>query len=54
MPAETLELSAWHAFRRGLGARLNDLGVDGKTIQSILRHTGFLHSDEAKKKPRPV
>jgi integrase len=28
----------WHAFRRGLGTRLNDLGVDGKTIQSILRH----------------
>lgn len=28
----------WHAFRRGLGTRLNDAGVDGKTIQSILRH----------------
>jgi integrase len=28
----------WHAFRRGLGTRLNDLGVDGKTIQMILRH----------------
>ena len=28
----------WHAFRRGLGTRLNDLGVDDKNIQSILRH----------------
>ena len=28
----------WHAFRRGLGTRLNDLGVDAKTIQTILRH----------------
>jgi hypothetical protein len=28
----------WHAFRRGLGTRLNEVGVDGKTIQSILRH----------------
>jgi integrase len=27
-----------HAFRRGLGARLNEGGVDGKLIQSILRH----------------
>ncbi len=28
----------WHAFRRGLGTRLNDLGVDAKTIQTVLRH----------------
>lgn len=28
----------WHAFRRGLGTRLNEAGVDDKTIQSILRH----------------
>jgi len=28
----------WHAFRRGLGTRLNDLEVDAKTIQSVLRH----------------
>ena len=28
----------WHAFRRGLGTRLNDIGVDDKNIQSILRH----------------
>ena len=28
----------WHAFRRGLGTRLNDLSVDAKTIQAILRH----------------
>lgn len=28
----------WHAFRRGLGTRLNEAGVDSKEIQSILRH----------------
>ena len=28
----------WHAFRRGLGTNLNELGTDGKTIQAILRH----------------
>jgi integrase len=28
----------WHAFRRGLGTRLNEAGVDDKTIQAILRH----------------
>jgi integrase len=28
----------WHAFRRGLGTRLNDAGVDDTEIQSILRH----------------
>ena len=28
----------WQAFRRGLGTRLNEAGVDAKEIQSILRH----------------
>lgn len=28
----------WHAFRRGLGTRLNEAGTDDKDIQSILRH----------------
>jgi integrase len=28
----------WRAFRRGLGARLNEAGVNVKEIQSILRH----------------
>jgi integrase len=28
----------WHAFRRGLGTRLNAANVDDKTIQTILRH----------------
>jgi excisionase family DNA binding protein len=28
----------WHAFRRGLGTRLNAAGVDDTEIQSILRH----------------
>jgi len=31
----------WHSFRRGLGTRLNDLGVDTKTIQSVLRHANI-------------
>ena len=29
----------WHAFRRGLGSNLNDLGVLDLTIQRILRHS---------------
>lgn len=29
----------WHAFRRGLGTRLNEFGVDTETIQTILRHS---------------
>jgi integrase len=28
----------WHAFRRGLGTRLNEASVSDKDIQSILRH----------------
>jgi integrase len=28
----------WHAFRRGLGTRLNEAGVPDKDIQLILRH----------------
>lgn len=28
----------WHSFRRGLGTRLNELGIDDETIQRILRH----------------
>lgn len=28
----------WHAFRRGLATRLNDMGIGAKTIQQILRH----------------
>jgi len=28
----------WHAFRRGLATRLNDMGIDDKHIQAILRH----------------
>ena len=29
----------WHAFRRGLGSNLHELGVDPMLIQSILRHS---------------
>jgi len=31
----------WHAFRRGLGSRLSELNVDGKIIQTILRHANI-------------
>jgi integrase len=33
------EWHGWHAFRRGLATNLHTLGVDDKTIQSILRHS---------------
>jgi integrase len=29
----------WHPFRRGLATNLHRLGVDDKTIQSLLRHS---------------
>ena len=31
----------WHAFRRGLGTRLNDMGMNGVDIQRILRHANI-------------
>jgi integrase len=31
----------WHAYRRGLGTRLNDMGVNGVDIQRILRHANI-------------
>jgi hypothetical protein len=34
-----VEWHGWHAFRRGLGSNLNDLGVLDLTIQKILRHS---------------
>lgn len=34
-----LEWHGWHAFRRGLATNLHVLGVDGKDIQTILRHS---------------
>jgi integrase len=34
-----IQWHGWHALRRGLGTNLNSLGVDGKTIQAILRHS---------------
>ena len=34
----------WHAFRRGLGTRLNEAGVGDKTIQSILAPRRRLHN----------
>jgi integrase len=32
------EWRGWHAFRRGLGTNLAELGVDDLTIQHMLRH----------------
>ena len=34
-----IEWHGWHAFRRGLGSNLAELGVDELTIQKILRHS---------------
>ena len=31
----------WHAYRRGLATILNELGVDAKTIQAIMRHSNI-------------
>jgi integrase len=31
----------WHAFRRGLGTRLNDMGMSLTNIRSILRHASI-------------
>jgi len=37
---DLVEWHGWHAFRRGLGSNLNDLGVPDLTIQRILlRHS---------------
>jgi integrase len=34
-----IKWKGWHAFRRGLGTNLNELGAAPKTIQAILRHS---------------
>jgi integrase len=37
-------IGAWrgrHAFRRGLGTRLSDMGMSATDIQSILRHSNI-------------
>jgi integrase len=31
----------WHSFRRGLASNLYQLGVQGKTIQEVLRHANL-------------
>ncbi len=36
----------WHAFRRGLGPNLSELGVDVKVIQTILRHASAATTQE--------
>jgi hypothetical protein len=42
----------WHAFRRGLGTNLYELGVPDLTIQGILRHSNVAvtQSDYIKKR----
>jgi integrase len=37
--ARNPEWHGWHAARRGLGSNLYRLGVPGKVIQAILRHS---------------
>jgi integrase len=39
LAAHSLIWRWWHPFRRGLATNLHRLGVDDKTIQSILRHS---------------
>ncbi len=36
-----LKWYGWHAFRRGLATNLKQIGVDDKTIQTILRHADY-------------
>jgi integrase len=35
------EWRGWHAYRRGLGTRLSDMGMSATNIQSILRHANI-------------
>jgi hypothetical protein len=42
----------WHAFRRGLGSNLNDLGHLDLTIQRILRHSNVTTTRQSYIKPR--
>lgn len=39
LAAHSLRWRWWHPFRRGLATNLHRLGVDDRTIQSILRHS---------------
>ena len=38
---EKIQWHGWHGFRRGLATNLHTLGVDDKTIQTILRHSNI-------------
>lgn len=42
----------WHALRRGLGTNLHDLGIQDKTIQTILRHSNVSVTQGYYIKPR--
>ena len=41
MKEQGIEWYGWHAFRRGLATNLYQLGVQGKTIQAVLRHSNL-------------
>jgi site-specific recombinase XerD len=49
-----IEWHGWHALRRGLGTNLNTLGVDGRTIQAILRHSDLSTTMAFYVKPVPA
>lgn len=36
-----LRWCGWHGFRQGLATNLNELGVDDKNIQAIMRHADY-------------
>jgi integrase len=46
-----IEWKGWHGFRRGVGTILNQLGVDTKTIQTILRHANVTTTETFYVKP---
>jgi integrase len=49
---DMVEWHGWHAFRRGLGSNLNDLGHLDLTIQRILRHSNVTTTRRSYIKPR--
>jgi integrase len=46
-----IQWKGWHGFRRGVGTILNQLGVDSKTIQTILRHANVTTTETFYVKP---
>ena len=48
---ENIPWCGWHGFRRGLATTLYELGIDGKTRQSILRHANIAVTENIYTKP---